>query len=586
MLAIVIVLIKVDGVALASWTFPIQPNSVISIFITISKSALLLPISECISQSKWFRFSKTPRPLIELQDIDEASRGPLGSAQLLISPRTAGGTAWLGALLTVASLALGPFTQQVLTFPSRDIPSLQDTAQVIATQSLEKVSRSGMQEIILSSLHSASQSPLNYTCTTSSCQWRQPVTSLGVCSTCRNITPLVIPVCSTRSGPLEPEENEPWDFTTMTCTYNITAKNSFPIHIQTLYLPAADGRPAEHANHFTRRKIFSPSLNSNLTDLLHTDARWLTNTISWSTDYDKETHPQPPVTMTNLAPELILCGFYLCAQEYPSLSIINNTLVDPTPVSLPLHQPLTPSTNSTPTQPSLITLPNDQGKAELLTYPLTLPSSPSNFTSTPSSLHPPSNPHPKSQNTNTTFLIAQQALFNLQGILSSTFTFTHSDGNSAFSVFPESNSGTQGLLAGGRKITDTFSRVAESVTSEIMIAQGSTTIPGEAMVQETFVRVRWEWMVLPLWVVLGVVGLLAGTIWKGKRGGVGIWKGSSLAVLMHEVRGCEREVGGLRDLEGMGEFARGVTVKLERGEGDGGKAGRMGFVRVVEKGVC
>jgi len=90
MMAVIIILIKVDGTALDDWAFPIQPNSMISVFMTISKSALLVPIAECISQSKWLRFRQAPRPLATLDEFDEASRGPWGSALLLFTPSAAG----------------------------------------------------------------------------------------------------------------------------------------------------------------------------------------------------------------------------------------------------------------------------------------------------------------------------------------------------------------------------------------------------------------------------------------------------------------------------------------------------------------
>lgn len=49
MLAIIVILCTADGTALQDWKFMIQPNSLVSVFMTVAKSSLLLPIAECIS---------------------------------------------------------------------------------------------------------------------------------------------------------------------------------------------------------------------------------------------------------------------------------------------------------------------------------------------------------------------------------------------------------------------------------------------------------------------------------------------------------------------------------------------------------
>lgn len=76
--AVVVILCTVDRTALDAWNFPIQPNSLVSVFMTVAKSSLLLPVAECISQAKWIQFERAPHHLIRLQEYDEASRGPWG----------------------------------------------------------------------------------------------------------------------------------------------------------------------------------------------------------------------------------------------------------------------------------------------------------------------------------------------------------------------------------------------------------------------------------------------------------------------------------------------------------------------------
>ncbi|KAM7213797.1 Protein of unknown function (DUF3176) domain containing protein, partial [Rhypophila decipiens] len=190
MIAVVVILLKIDNLALSSWTFPIQANSLVSVFMTASKTALLVPIAECISQAKWVQFSRRPQKLSKFQEYDDASRGPWGAATLLLGTRRgqfAGWIATLGAILTLASLALDPFAQQILSFPSREValPAGDGTADMASTQSLHTIDMLAMRGAILTSIYSPEQSPTShftYKCTTSSCVWEQTISSLGVCS--------------------------------------------------------------------------------------------------------------------------------------------------------------------------------------------------------------------------------------------------------------------------------------------------------------------------------------------------------------------------------------------------------------------
>lgn len=79
--------------------------------------ALMKPVTECLSQLKWLWFTRK-RPLAEFAVFDNASRGGLDSLKLLIMCRGLH-LASLGAALIFVALAFGPFTQQVLTYPSK-----------------------------------------------------------------------------------------------------------------------------------------------------------------------------------------------------------------------------------------------------------------------------------------------------------------------------------------------------------------------------------------------------------------------------------------------------------------------------------
>lgn len=123
-IAIAIVLAILNNKALSSWKMPIRPNALVSVFASISKSALMLPITECISQFKWLYYSKGERRLQELQSFDDASRGPLGSLLFLWRFKAKPGVMIIccACVIMIAALAIDPFTQQIIDYPLRSVP--------------------------------------------------------------------------------------------------------------------------------------------------------------------------------------------------------------------------------------------------------------------------------------------------------------------------------------------------------------------------------------------------------------------------------------------------------------------------------
>lgn len=107
--------------SLLSWQFMfnITLNTLLAILSTLSRTALLVPIASCISQLKWIHFVGSPHKLRELQLFDDASRGPWGSWTLIRGLHFNAKLATWGSFITINSLAMGPFTQQLLSYPSR-----------------------------------------------------------------------------------------------------------------------------------------------------------------------------------------------------------------------------------------------------------------------------------------------------------------------------------------------------------------------------------------------------------------------------------------------------------------------------------
>lgn len=118
---------------LRTWRLPIQPNSLIAVFSTITKAALLFPLSECIGQLKW-GFFRQPRRLSDMHAFDIASRGPWGATVFLWETNAiASPLASVGAAVTILLLAFEPFMQQVIVFESRIAPLHNITTAAVST---------------------------------------------------------------------------------------------------------------------------------------------------------------------------------------------------------------------------------------------------------------------------------------------------------------------------------------------------------------------------------------------------------------------------------------------------------------------
>lgn len=85
----------------------------IAVFITGAKSTAMLSVAACIGQSKWAYFSAKSRRLSDIDIIEGAARGPLGSFVMLT--RIPWSMATLGAFVTVLALGIDTFAQQVIS---------------------------------------------------------------------------------------------------------------------------------------------------------------------------------------------------------------------------------------------------------------------------------------------------------------------------------------------------------------------------------------------------------------------------------------------------------------------------------------
>lgn len=112
MTVLIYILMRFQNRLLTEWSFFISINATVAVAITAARATLLAAISVCLSQEKWTRFTKRDCRLQDFAIIDTASRGPLGSLQMLY--KISWGFASISAIVVVLSLLTDTFVQQVV----------------------------------------------------------------------------------------------------------------------------------------------------------------------------------------------------------------------------------------------------------------------------------------------------------------------------------------------------------------------------------------------------------------------------------------------------------------------------------------
>lgn len=192
---LVVILLQMNNRPLANWTQKISLNAMVSALSTISKALLLEPVGASIGQLKWLHMRR-PHRMYDFELFDQASRGPLGSVFLLARFRI--DMVSLGCFVTILSAALGPFTQQVISYANRqvDVRNSSVTFGVAYNYSVAIIQGSGdfypktfdssIRANILGALYNSKFPPV-FNCT-SSCAWNDIYVTLGFGHECRDVT--------------------------------------------------------------------------------------------------------------------------------------------------------------------------------------------------------------------------------------------------------------------------------------------------------------------------------------------------------------------------------------------------------------
>ncbi|KAK3356523.1 hypothetical protein B0T25DRAFT_136485 [Lasiosphaeria hispida] len=525
---ILLVLGKADGLALSAWTLPIQPNSLIAIFTTIGKSAMMVPIAGCLSQLAWQHFSPRAQSLDHIQVFSDASRGPWGALELLLTIRKGGLLARILSVATLLALGIEPMVQQILEFRSRQAVMPGQTVEIGSAVSYssrsfqsngfrdndyDKLSRmlTLKNDVANAILLKTTQPYFSCPPTADNCTYPAH-TTLGVCSVLQNQTESLTAQCETSA------------LGEVTCLYEWPERAS-PLALR--FNAIRDSQDPLAGRQHEVFKLRAEASTENKTGLTMTALRARTTDVLDS--IERGAHPKA---------ELLTLHWYWCTQTY---SWTNSSAGDIFTGAIST-EPLEASGHSQDNTWYLFKSKSDQRE-----YQIALDTEENVWTYIGNVLtsHVLMNTDPSSTLDNT----SPQELGTDYGRC-----------NSDFEIFLY----TSNLGVVTSSIADMISNyIRSSKTGDNAVAG---VVLGRSWAGETFIYVRWGWLVLPLVEALLVIILLLSTILSAKLSGIPLLGSSPLGLLFYGLD-C-RALDTAKGLEGktfkkeMTAVARNMEVRF------------------------
>ncbi|KAJ9615757.1 hypothetical protein H2200_001834 [Cladophialophora chaetospira] len=479
--AMIVVLTLYKEKPLSHWNLPIRINSLISLFASLAKAAILLPIAACIGQLKWRHFATRGRQLNDFQTFDSASRGPLGALELIIRLKRTSLMATCASLMVIVSLAIDPFAQQIISYPVHTVPVANDSASMLQTQVYDTNMSANnrmatyirMQGAIYRGLYGLPSETL-YTCPTGNCNWTSLAT-FGVCSECVRVTDQTQRSCfnytdGTRLEPTDPNRTD-WP---LACNYTTPSKFN-------LWSWSGMSGVGTYNTVINSTAVVGRMSGTDDTTISSLAALRLSESDGFGLPFG----------------EVDECRFYWCAKTYSDMTVTGGVLDMGNPVITNL------------TIVSNWFGGNDASYAVMKV------------------------PEGIDYEFNRTFTINSNDAYNTGYFLADLFTVQQFS-YAAYNNDPGTvsiGSALQQASSLGQLVAD----VADSMTNRMRAINNGTRNFGVTIQDVTFIHVRWAWLSLPAGLILCGCVLLVILIFVGLTGRpkLVVWKSSSLASLFH-----------------------------------------------------
>lgn len=460
MLGMIGMLTVLNGSPLDSWTLKIGPNTAVSILSGLYRGLIVTVIATCIAQLRWPYFSSAPQRLSEFDTFDGAARGPWGAMKFLLAipftKDTIATIASFAACLMILAVAIDPFSQQMLTYETDTVPTtggpnpaLMPVNNGIANGQTLLGRRNAWQAIYGGFLDF--DYPLPYQCHGGNCTWPSFV-SLGLCSSCQDARSLLSFQCASSSG------GDDADCSTITSGVKGTDI--------TLSLKNGTKPPQADTDDSKTYSFVSSAVGSNYPQGLGNSTLFQFITAQLLVNLS---NPVP----TNFQPDwnLTFCSAQWCARVYENVTVANGMLIQSQTKTFELYEDTTSScAGSTKCQQFVTRDALGVEGTDSVSYIIDL--------------------------TEAAADVSQ--LFNFEDDLSSTVNGTWNLA-AAFSV--------TGALFWGVDMAASAARSA-STFSDYLRANHvfSANVQGTTLVRTTFMKVRWEWITLP--VILAFLSIL------------------------------------------------------------------------------
>lgn len=584
--AIGAILLIYDGKPSPELPSSITLNAIISILATASKAALIFAVSASMSQLKWTWYEKGQR-LKDFQNFEDASKGPFG-ALLLLTSKPARSIAAIGAIIVILALGFEPFLQQGIRFPSG--VSFESAPTVTIKQGSEFLVGSvdmGFVESVNRGVWSdPSQFERSPFCPTGNCTWPN-FRSMGWCHKCEDVTDRVI---------------------LQGCDFDVTrqdfldANNSTIVRECNVTFEGMDGLPSQSPVVF---RTFDDFNDTQIEISISVDTVWeqvwdIGDTYDFQSNRSFLGIASPLVTLghakfvdypaddqlfvTGLSIEKASqCVLDLCVREYNIAVLDGTTKVEEVSVAYGERFDWKPPTGLTerqavPTEDAQILDEDDQildednfagfmscwkqngisGQDLNLTY-VELPSpydlaSSKRFgyvdranlvfcSDSPMDLTGANQQHLH-------WYWGGDVVAKLAGMTKLTWNCYDGGSKCGRTALIDSEDGGSVLADTTRLIKEVglepvLASLAGSLTKLTVDSSGGEQIAGEIGQLRLFVRVRWEWLILPGALSIAGVLLLALTMVQTVRRGTPLWKGSIYPLIYHNLieEGVQSPVG-------------------------------------------
>ncbi|CAK1362457.1 unnamed protein product [Cercospora beticola] len=592
LLAIFGILFAYSGKPLSDWKAILRPNTVVAVLSTLSKSAMLMVVGQCIGQLKWVYFAQRPRSLRNIEIFDDASRGPLGSAKLLVHINWTALLASVGAIITLLSLGMDPFIQQVIsydavTFNDTTAKAYLSTAQAYDTGLGYRTHLTGpdgglqASSIRMVGLGDPSIAGAIYkgvfgdvfrstvACSSGNCTWPS-YESLGICSSCTNVTAASKTNCTlTLNDYYDPPKASDRQCLTRSprgvamessndCTtsewrgtvWNASAMVTDPDAPRGHRLLTKDGTIGVVAGTRFRKvddreQAFCQSTEESLVeDVIECTLKWCTKSYE-RTIVENGTLSDPASTTEPLD----FIEFETCGGLFDETDAFKNTTwtLREENVYDEIYSDMRPAFRDKDVPQYTCPQGDNEGETEDRAIK----------TKQASELGA------KFQQAPNVFLINDRNTFDIQSAIS----FIFQGGLTQEFVVGEDS--TKLALAAAQQsgeFSQLMDRVAESMTNSIRVAPNGTHVDGMTHRTDIVITVHWHWMALPGAIVLFSIGLLSiSMVLSSEKSSRAVWKSSLLAALFHGLQGWTEEELDRVELKDMETRAKGMKASLKPG---------------------